>query len=107
MLVHSELDNTDIRIGRLRSGESRIVVCVNMLGEGFDLPELKVAAVHDMHRSLAILLQFTGRFTRTSDNSIGNATVVANIADPDVSGALERLYSEDADWNELLSELSS
>ena len=38
---------------------------------------------------------------------IGDATVVANIADPNVSSALERLYSEDADWNQLLSELSS
>ncbi|WP_157181747.1 DEAD/DEAH box helicase [Nocardia testacea] len=26
---------------------SRIVVCVNMLGEGFDMPRLKVAAIHD------------------------------------------------------------
>lgn len=107
MIVHSELDDTDARIHALRSGASRIVVCVNMLGEGFDLPELKIAAIHDMHRSLAILLQFTGRFTRTAGENIGNATVVANIADPDVSGALERLYCEDADWNEVLSEMSS
>ena len=28
---------------------SRIVVCVDMLGEGFDLPFLKVAALHDNH----------------------------------------------------------
>ena len=107
MLVHSEMGDTDGRIDTLRAGESRIVVCVNMLGEGFDLPELKIAAVHDMHRSLAILLQFTGRFTRSAAENIGDATVVANIADPDVSGALEQLYSEDADWNELLSEMSS
>jgi len=33
--------------------------------------------------------------------------VIANIADGAVSSALERLYSEDADWNQLLSELSS
>lgn len=107
MLVHSEMGDTDERLATLRAGESRVVVCVNMLGEGFDLPQLKIAAVHDMHRSLAILLQFTGRFTRSAGDNIGNATVVANIADADVSGALERLYSEDADWNEILSELSS
>jgi superfamily II DNA or RNA helicase len=107
LLIHSEMTDADERVRQLRAGESRIAVCVNMLGEGFDLPELKVAAVHDMHRSLAILLQFTGRFTRTAGTNIGDATVVANIADPDVSGALERLYSEDADWNELLSEMSS
>lgn len=107
MIVHSELDDADRRIDQLRRGEARVVVCVNMLGEGFDLPELKIAAVHDMHRSLAVLLQFTGRFTRAADSNIGDATVIGNIADPDVSEALERLYAEDADWNEILSEMSS
>lgn len=28
-----------------------IVVCVNMLGEGFDLPELKIAAFHDIRKA--------------------------------------------------------
>lgn len=107
VLVHSELTETDRRLNELRSGKSRIAVCVNMLGEGFDLPELKIAAMHDLHKSLAVLLQFTGRFTRSAGSKIGDATVIANIADPDVSAALERLYSEDADWNHLLSEMSS
>ena len=107
VIVHSEDSATKDALGKIRSGKSRIVVCVNMLGEGFDLPQLKIAAVHDTHRSLAVLLQFTGRFTRSSGGSIGDATVVANIADHDVSSALERLYSEDADWNKLLSEYSS
>jgi superfamily II DNA or RNA helicase len=66
MLVHSGLTDTDERVERLRSGNSRIAVCVNMLGEGFNLPELKVAAVHDLHKSLAVLLQFVGRFTRSA-----------------------------------------
>jgi superfamily II DNA or RNA helicase len=107
LLIHSEQTDTPARIEALQSGASRIAVCVNMLGEGFDLPQLKIAAVHDLHKSLGILLQFTGRFTRTAANNIGNATVVANIAEASVSTALERLYSEDADWNELLSEMSS
>jgi hypothetical protein len=107
LLVHSQMGATQPAIDALRAGDSRVVVCVNMLGEGFDLPELKVAAIHDLHKSLAILLQFTGRFTRTAADNIGNATVIANIAEPNVSEALERLYSEDADWNELLSEMSS
>lgn len=106
-LVYSDVPDSDSIIKRLRTGESRIVVCVDMLGEGFDLPELKIAAIHDTHKSLAVLLQFTGRFTRVSANAIGDATVIANIADQDVSAALERLYSEDADWNHLLSEFSS
>lgn len=107
VLVHSRQPDIGRRIDDLRAGTNRIAVCVNMLGEGFDLPELKVAAVHDLHKSLAVLLQFTGRFTRSTGEKIGNATVIANIAEPNVSAALERLYSEDADWNELLSEMSS
>lgn len=107
ILIHSESPGANAMVEELKAGRSKIAVCVNMLGEGFDLPRLKIAAIHDMHRSLAILLQFTGRFTRVAGQNIGDATVVANIADTRVSGALERLYSEDADWNKLLSELSS
>jgi len=107
MLVHSDDPPTAEDIANLRAGKSRIVVCVDMLGEGFDLPQLKIAAIHDTHKSLAVLLQFTGRFTRTAGKDIGDATVIANIADQRVSDALDRLYSEDADWNSLLSEFSS
>ena len=107
VLVHSEDSDSATNLEKLRAMDSRIVVCVDMLGEGFDLPELKIAAVHDTHKSLAVLLQFTGRFTRSSGENIGDATIIANIADQRVSMALERLYSEDADWNHLLSEFSS
>ncbi|PPC74209.1 type III restriction endonuclease subunit R [Pokkaliibacter plantistimulans] len=107
ILIHSKINDTEAKLSDLRSGVSRVVICVDMLGEGFDLPELKVAALHDSHRSLAITLQFIGRFTRVAGRSIGEATVVANIGDQDVAHSLERLYSEDADWNQVLSELSS
>lgn len=92
-------------LGALQTRASRIVVCVDMLGEGFDLPALKIAALHDMHKSLAITLQFTGRFTRSA-NGIGDATVIANIADANVEQKLQALYAEDSDWNELLRKLS-
>ena len=92
-------------LAALHSRASRIVVCVDMLGEGFDLPALKIAALHDMHKSLAITLQFTGRFTRSA-HGIGEATVIANIADANVEQKLQDLYAEDADWNELLRKLS-
>lgn len=86
---------------KLLSGESRIVVCVDMLGEGFDLPELKIAAFHDIKKSLAITLQLAGRFTRAKPH-LGNATFVANIADLDVKDELRSLYQHDSDWNALL-----
>lgn len=62
LVVDSEMEDSAIEaaLDRVRAGESRIVVCVNMLGEGLDLPELKIAALHDLHKSLPILLQFTG-----------------------------------------------
>ncbi len=106
-LVHSEETDSGPALKRLREGKSRVVVCVDMLGEGFDLPQLKIAAIHGTHKSLAVLLQFTGRFTRSAAKSIGDATVIANIANVSVSSALNRLYSEDADWNHLLQEFSS
>lgn len=107
IIIHSEAKDRDILIEKIKTRANRIAICVNMLGEGFDLPQLKIAAVHDTHKSLAVLLQFTGRFTRSAGENLGDATVIANIADQDISFALERLYSEDADWNKLLSELSS
>ena len=46
-----------------RSGTLRIIVCVDMLGEGFDLPSLKIAGLHDVHKSEAVTFQFVGRLT--------------------------------------------
>lgn len=107
LLAHSQLSSAENRLSvrRLHERDSRIVVCVDMFGEGFDLPELKIAALHDVHKGLAVTLQFTGRFTRTNPN-VGDATVVANTADVDVGEALQALYGEDPDWNHLLRELS-
>jgi superfamily II DNA or RNA helicase len=107
MLVHSQQGVRERRetLENLRTSACRIVVCVDMLGEGFDLPELKIAAMHDIHKSMAITLQFTGRFTRFRSD-LGDATVIANVADPKVEIALRELYAEDADWNVLLRDLS-
>jgi len=38
------------------------IICVDMLGEGFDFSNLKIAAIHSPHKSLASTLQFIGRF---------------------------------------------
>ena len=87
------------------SGEAKIVVCVDMLGEGFDLPTLKVAAFHDVRKSLAVTLQLAGRFTRARTD-LGEATFIANLADVDVREELQKLYMQDADWNILLRQSS-
>ena len=103
VVIHSKTPTPERRdlLDELRSRKSRIVVCVDMFGEGFDFPELKVAALHDRQKNLAITLQFIGRFTRSTSN-IGEASVVANIADKLISNSLRNLYAEDADWNFLL-----
>ena len=95
------------RISNRNEDTSHIVVCVDMLGEGYDLPNLKIAALHDCHKSLAITLQFIGRFTRKGNwNEIGEATVIANIADPETEEKLTDLYATGADWDRLIKRLS-
>lgn len=107
ILIHSKLLQKEQERLRqqLLSGQSKIVVCVDMFGEGFDLPELKIAAFHNIRQSLAVTLQLAGRFTR-SRADLGQATFIANTADPQVCDKLRQLYTSDPDWNVLLPELS-
>lgn len=104
VLIHSKMSAAERKAAfdAMRSRQSRIIVCVDMLGEGFDMPELKIAAIHDKHKSIAVTLQFTGRFTR-SRTDLGDAKVIANIANDDIADSLRSLYAEDADWNYLLT----
>lgn len=80
------------------------VIAVAMLGEGFDFPNLKVAAIHSPHRSLAITLQFIGRFARTGNNSIGKAKFIAIPNDIKIES--EKLYVDGASWEEIITNLS-
>ena len=88
---------------QVKDGKSKIVVCVDMFGEGIDIPTLKIAAIHDKYKSLPITLQFIGRFARTSGNKLGNAKLITNVAMDDLKVAIDELYHQDADWNQLLN----
>lgn len=90
---------------KILSKEAKIIVCVDMLGEGFDLPELKVAAFHDVRKSLPITLQIIGRFTRFRSD-LGTAKAVVNVADVELEDELRDLYAQDSDWNILLPLIS-
>ena len=90
---------------KLLTTESKIVVCVDMLGEGFDLPELKIAAFHDIKKSPTVTIQLAGRFTRARKD-LGNATFIANVGDEEVRSELKKLYTREPDWNFLLPKLS-
>jgi superfamily II DNA or RNA helicase len=105
VLIHSRTPQKRNVLEAIRNRQHKIIVCVDMFGEGFDLPNLKVAALHNVHKSLGITLQFIGRFARTAVG-VGEATFVANTAEDGVPEALESLYREDADWNSLLADLS-
>lgn len=90
----------------VKQRRSRIIVCVDMLGEGFDMPQLKIAAIHDPHKSLSVTLQFIGRFTRTASEHLGAATIIVPREIIGIDERLQRLYAEDSDWNEVIQDLS-
>lgn len=87
-------------ISRLRQGELDGVICVNMLGEGFDLPNLKIAALHSPHRSLSVTLQFLGRFARVNGERLGEAKLLA--VQSEIEGDLEMVFQENDAWSRMV-----
>lgn len=106
VVIYSGKAGQQTILEEIKRGEHKIVVCVNMLGEGFDLPQLKVAAIHDEKQSLPITLQFIGRFTRTAGHNIGEASFVTNMAYPPMAEEIRDLYLKDADWNIIIPGLN-
>lgn len=105
VLIHSGVKPVSLNrdsLQKVRSGKAKIVVCVDMFGEGIDIPELKIAAIHDKYKSLPITLQFIGRFARAKGEKIGNAKLITNVANEDLKEGIEELYHQDSNWNELL-----
>jgi len=91
-------------IGKLRKGELDGIICVDMLGEGFDFPNLKIGVIHRPHKSLAVTLQFIGRFARTNADDIGEAKFIA--VPNDITIGRKQLFAEGAIWNEIIKDLS-
>lgn len=110
IVIHSRLLSREVdeRLTSLKTRHSRIAICVNMFGEGFDLPELKIAALHDIHQSLSVTIQFTGRFARSNSN-VGAATIIVNRAETEVDQSVNSLFSATggADWNLVLTHLTA
>lgn len=65
-VIHSGMsdDERDDVLQKLRSGALDCIVQVQILGEGFDHPNLSVAAIFRPFRSLAPYIQFIGRIMR-------------------------------------------
>lgn len=105
--VDSTMKSTKIKqiLEKLRHGELDGIICVNMLGEGYDFPNLKIAAIHTPHKSLASTLQFIGRFARTNAQNIGKAKFIA-INNEELEIENKSLYSKDAIWQEMIIGMS-
>ena len=86
----------------LLRGQLDGVVCVDMFGEGYDFPKLKVAALHAPHRSLVPTLQFIGRFARTNGENTGTATLIAPLSR--LRDATSRLFQEGVDIAQLIDD---
>lgn len=67
LLLHSKLTTTNLKLALqcLESGNYRIVVAVDMLAEGIDIPFLRVLAVHTRLPDLGHFVQIAGRVSRT------------------------------------------
>lgn len=105
VLVHSGTRGRKQIVEEIKKGMYDIVICVDMLKEGFDFPDFKIAAVHKLHKSLAVLLQFIGRFTRTQE-VLGDASFIVNFAEEDLSIELENLLQEGSGWEDVISEVA-
>jgi superfamily II DNA or RNA helicase len=106
VFIHSGISKSaqKIILDGIKEKRHRIIVCVDMLGEGFDLPQLKICAMHVMHKNITTTFQFIGRFTRTTGSNLGQATIIANIADNNFRDVLHKLYQKDSDWDKIISQ---
>lgn len=104
-VIHSGYSYKHIKstIRALRTRNLDGIICVNMLGEGFDFPNLKIAAIHAPHKSLEVTLQFIGRFSRVGGNQLGAAKFLAIPSEIEIE--TEKLFNEAAVWQEIIPNL--
>ncbi len=105
-IIHGQHSLAHVRrtVQRLRAGELDGVICVDMFGEGVDMPQLKIAAIHSPHRSLAVTLQFIGRFARTGAANLGAAKFIA--VPEEIETETKTLYQQGAIWEQLVTNLA-
>ena len=91
--LHSEIKAMDriTVINELRSGESDVLVGINLLREGLDLPEVKLVAILDADkegflRSTGALIQTIGRAAR---NAEGKVVMYADVMTDSLKRAID------------------
>jgi superfamily II DNA or RNA helicase len=106
-LLHNRLSKSTQAeiVDALRAGDGRAVGVVGMLGEGFDLPAIRLLCYHDKHRSVPATAQLIGRLARVHPR-FPQSSVLITVADadvyPELKGVLRDLYDEDTDWAVVL-----
>jgi superfamily II DNA or RNA helicase len=106
-VVHSKrtLKANQETIEQVKQGALDGLISVGVLGEGFDLPSLKIAVYHDQHRSLPATLQFIGRIARVASDGPPTQAVLLAVQS-DVTDETKILYEDDANWPTLIPALS-
>jgi DNA repair protein RadD len=115
--LRAEVLHSDLKTERreeieaaLRSGLVDVVVQVNILGEGYDLGTLSVAAVFRPYRSLAPYIQFLGRILRlaipTVPDSPGNRVYIVSHAGLNDERWWEDFTQFDKDDQQFFAELT-
>ncbi|GAL77776.1 hypothetical protein JCM19274_5489 [Algibacter lectus] len=104
-LIHSRntnKQNEDCLI-KCKKGELESLIAVGMIGEGLDIPTLKISVLHDIPRTLPTTIQFIGRISRVHKNQTGNAILIADRNY--VKGEVKKLYYFDKSWDLLIPDL--
>lgn len=104
--VDSSMTSKQVKscIQKLKNGEIDGIICVDMLGEGFDFPNLKIAAIHKPQKSLAATLQFIGRFARTNADDVGSAKFIA-VNDENFQLENRKIFARDSVWQDMIINL--
>lgn len=92
-------------VADFKAAKVRGLVIVGMLAEGFDFPQIKIAAYHRPHLTLPATLQFFGRVSRTRPGSTGPAPLLL-VPEHDAMSEVAALYRENADWGVLVPALA-
>lgn len=97
------LQDNNAALQGLRDGSLDGVVCIDQIGEGLDIPSLKVAVLHKPRQSFPATVQFIGRICREASDDIGTPNLIA--CPDDVRGPLQKLYTHDKSWHIFVPEM--
>jgi hypothetical protein len=92
-------------VAAFKAGNVQGLVIVGMLAEGFDFPQIKIAAYHRPHLTLPATLQFFGRVSRSKPGEAGPASLLL-VPEHEAMSEVAALYRENADWGVLVPALA-